>query len=107
MKRPISETIYFIKYVFNYKSNVKELDDLTQKYDKQRSDIYKLNEIVRELKEKNTFLNERVNSHLETIKGKNKEIRYLKKRDAKLNKIENALNKKVLLKDLKELIRGE
>ncbi len=105
----------FIKYIINYKENVKELDELTEKYDDARSDIYKSNKQIQELKEKNTFLNERNDRHLETIKEKNKQIRQLKKenkflmdRENKLQQIEEMFeNKRVILKDLKELVRGE
>lgn len=107
--------IEFIKYIKNYKENIKEIQELTKKYDDERSDTYRANQKIKELKEQIDFLNDRNDKHLETIKDKNKEIRKLKKenkflidRDNKLQQIETMFeNKRVVLKELKELIKGE
>ena len=98
----------FINYLIHYKENSKELEDLTKKYDDERADTYKANERIQELKEQIKFLTERNDKYLDTIKSKNKEIRELKKRNKKLQQIEAMFeNKKVVLRDLKELVRGE
>ena len=107
--------IGFINYLLHYRENIKEIEELTKKYDNERSDTYKANKQIQELKEKNTFLNERNDRHLETIKEKNKQIRKLKKqnkflmdRDNKLQQIEAMFeNKRVVLRDLKEIVKGE
>ncbi len=108
MIKILNEIIYFIKYLFNYKENVEELANLTQKYDEKRSDISKLNEKI-------NFLDKRANDYLDKINEKNKRIRQLQKqnkflmgRDNKLQQIETMFeNKKVVLRDLKEIVRGE
>lgn len=98
----------FLKYLIHYKENKNELEELTKKYDDARSDIYNSNKQIKELKEKNKFLEERINKHLETIKTKNKQIRDLKKRDVKLKQIEEMFeSKRVVLRDLKTLIKEE
>lgn len=105
----------FIKYCMNYRENIKELEELTQKYDSERSDVYKTMELLKETKEKNKFLVERNEKHMETIKDKNKKIRELKKQNKFLTERENKLqeietmfkNKRVLLRDLKELVEND
>lgn len=110
----ILEVKYFIGYVLNYKNNVKELDDLTQKYDEIRSDVSKLKDKNDDLIKQKTFLTSRVDEHLLTIKEQRKEIRNLKKdnkflaeRDNKLQQIEMMFeNKRVVLKDLAKIVKG-
>lgn len=69
----------FIKYIIHYKENIKEIEELTKKYDDERADTYKANKTIQELNEQIKFLNERIEKHLETIKKKNKQIKELKK----------------------------
>lgn len=71
----------FISYLIHYKENTNELEELTKKYDDERTDNYKANKTIQELNKKIKFLNERVEKHLETIKKKNKQIKELKKSD--------------------------
>ena len=68
----------FISYLIHYKENTNELEELTKKYDDERTDNYKANKTIQELNKKIKFLNERVEKHLETIKKKNKQIMVLK-----------------------------
>lgn len=98
----------FIEYVFNYKDNVKEMDSLDRELDNYKMRYAKKSKRLEELEETSKIYEERWDDYLSTIREKNKQIRQLKKRDKKLKQIEEMFeNKKVVLRDLKELVKGE
>lgn len=98
----------FIEYIIKYKENMDELDKLDRDCDILKTEKSRIKTAKEELEREVNYLRDRQYENLETIKEQRKKIRQLNKRNKKLQQIEEMFeNKRVVLRDLKELVKGE
>ena len=97
----------FIDYVIHYKDNIEELDSLDRDLENLKMRYAGKKNIIDGLEKENKYLQDRQDELLTSIKEQRKQIRQLKKRDKKLKQIEEAIENKIKLKELKGLINND
>lgn len=105
----------FIEYIENYKNNIKEMENLDRDLDNLKIRYGVKKKEIDDLNKTKEYLENRQDEYITTIKEQRKQIRELKKqnkflmeRENKLQQIETMFeNKRVILKELKELVKGE
>lgn len=115
MKNVLLDFKDFIEYILNYKNNIQEMENLDKDLENLKIRYASKKSIIDDLQKENDYLKNRQDELLISIKEQRKEIRKLKKenkflmdRENKLQQIESMFeNKKVVLKDLKSIIKEE
>lgn len=105
----------FFEYVKNYKNNTEEMENLDRDLDNLKIRYGVKKKEIDDLNKTKEYLENRQDECIATIKEQRKQIRELKKQNKFLMKRENKLqqieamfeNKRVVLKDLKELVKGD